>query len=122
MLCYIPFVGGIMSIVVLASARFQQDRPVRFHAFQGLYLLVAWLLVDWVVRPFLRALPGPSPMEAVGWLLNLVILGTWIFMIVKTSQELLQPSAFGDDVLIELANDREPRFTDSGVDSSRRAA
>jgi len=40
-LCYIPFVGWIASIIVLASDRFRDNRLLRFHAFQGLYLFVA---------------------------------------------------------------------------------
>src|ERR1700719_5429871 len=47
LLCYIPIVGWIAAIVVLASARFRGEHNVRFHAFQGLYLFVAWLIVDW---------------------------------------------------------------------------
>jgi uncharacterized membrane protein len=87
MACYIPFVGWIPAIVVLAADRFQRNRTVRFHAFQGLYLLVAWLLVDWVIDPFLHALPGPGSMMFVGMALRLAIFGAWIFMIIKTSQE-----------------------------------
>src|SRR5687768_9113887 len=49
MLCYIPLAGWIAAIVVLASPRFQRDRDLRFHAFQGIYLFVVYLLVDWVV-------------------------------------------------------------------------
>src|SRR5689334_820004 len=48
-LCYVPGLGWIGSIVVLASEKFRHDRTVRFHAFQGLYLFVAWLLDDWVL-------------------------------------------------------------------------
>jgi len=44
-LCYIPVVGWIASIIVLAADRFRNDHRVRFHAFQGLYLFVAWLIV-----------------------------------------------------------------------------
>src|SRR5512133_3419927 len=50
-LCYIPWVGWIAGIVVLASDRFRHDRAVRFHAFQGLYLFVACLIADQVIRP-----------------------------------------------------------------------
>src|SRR5258708_6140752 len=53
-LCYIPGVGWIMSIIVLASERFRRDRAVRFHGFQGLYLFVAWLMEDQVLWPMLR--------------------------------------------------------------------
>src|SRR5271168_1675552 len=51
LLCYIPMMGWIAAIVVLATDRFRKEAQVRFHAFQGLYLFVAWLLVDWVVKP-----------------------------------------------------------------------
>src|SRR5689334_5208035 len=51
-LCYIPGIGWIAAIVVLASTKFRHNRVVRFHAFQGLYLFVAWLLTEWVAHPF----------------------------------------------------------------------
>src|ERR1041385_7864427 len=56
-LCYVPWIGWIAAIVVLASDRFRHDRAVRFHAFQGLYLFVAWLIADQVVRPVLGGVP-----------------------------------------------------------------
>jgi uncharacterized membrane protein len=87
LLCYIPILGWIVSIVVLASARFRADGRVRFHAFQGLYLFVAWLLVDWVLGPmFGLSLWGPFNHVFPG-LMKAVIFGAWIFMIIKTSQD-----------------------------------
>jgi len=86
-LCYLPFVGWIPAIVVLASARFRDMRQVRFHAFQGLYLFVAWLLVEWFVNPLVSFGPHFGPQRAVVHILQLVILGAWIFMLVKTSQQ-----------------------------------
>jgi uncharacterized membrane protein len=32
----------------------------RFHAFQGLYLFVAWLIVDQVIRPVFHSLPAAA--------------------------------------------------------------
>jgi uncharacterized membrane protein len=88
LLCYIPILGWIVSIVVLAAARFRGNSRVRFHAFQGLYLFVAWLLVDWVIAPmFGIAFWGPPLQNVVPGLLKAVIFGTWIFMIIKTSQD-----------------------------------
>src|SRR5437899_8049584 len=55
-LCYIPVIGWIASIIVLASDRFRRNHQVRFHAFQGLYLFVAWLIVDQVLRPLFSTL------------------------------------------------------------------
>src|ERR1022692_3429602 len=55
LLCYIPWFGWIAAVIVIASKRYKSNTPeareVRFHAFQGLYLFVAWLIVDWVVSP-----------------------------------------------------------------------
>jgi len=82
LLCYIPILGWIVSIVVLASARFRADGRVRFHAFQGLYLFVAWLLVDWVLSPVF-----PTSHQFIPGLMKAIIFGAWIFMIIKTSQD-----------------------------------
>ena len=88
MLCYIPILGWIPSIIVLASPRFRTERTVRFHAFQGLYLFVVWLLLDWVVFPFSHALPGGrTPLAALAGLAHLVVFAAWIWMMVKTAQE-----------------------------------
>jgi uncharacterized membrane protein len=84
-LCYIPWVGWIAAIVVLASSTFRNNRTVRFHAFQGLYLFVAGLIVKWVFTPF--TFMGRGPNFHLAGLLELAILALWIFMIVKTSQE-----------------------------------
>jgi uncharacterized membrane protein len=86
LLCYIPWFGWIAAIIVLAADRFRRDFEVRFHAFQGLYLFVAWLLVDWVISPMLQ-MTGYGfwqPMPHIGGgVLHLLILAGWIVMIVK---------------------------------------
>jgi len=81
--CYIPLVGWIVSIVVLAAERFRNSRETRFHAFQGLYLFVVWLFVDWVFDPFSHVSPS---MEIPASILKISGFGAWIFMLVKTSQ------------------------------------
>ena len=85
MLCYVPFVGWIASIFVLASQRFRDMRDIRFHAFQGLYLFVAWLLVDWFVQPSLRFAGGF--LYPVSRLLKWFVIAVWVFMLVKASRE-----------------------------------
>ncbi len=82
-LCYIPTVGWIAAVIVLASRKFKGDHIVRFHAFQGLYLFAAWLAVNWVVRPLAMTLPS-SVMRA-DHVLEAVILGVSIFMMIKAS-------------------------------------
>jgi uncharacterized membrane protein len=88
LLCYIPWFGWLAAIIVLASGRYHRDYEVRFHAFQGLYLFVAWLLVDWVVSPILRNTGHAfwQPLPHGGGVLHLLILAGWIVMIVKVSQ------------------------------------
>src|SRR5438034_3332989 len=84
-LCYIPVVGWIASIIVLAADRFRDNHRVRFHAFQGLYLFVAWLIVDQVLRPMFRVFPdGAFPVHKI---LEAVLMFTWIFMLVKASPD-----------------------------------
>lgn len=82
-LCYVPGLGWIASVVVLASERFRKNRAVRFHAFQGLYLFVAWLLDGWVLRPMSLLVPQ-VPIHS---LVELVLLGLSIFMIIKAAHD-----------------------------------
>jgi uncharacterized membrane protein len=90
LLCYIPWVGWIAAIVVLASNRFRTDAHVRFHAFQGLYIFVAWLMVEWVISPFITASSFlfVMPFHRLGaHLLELLIFAAWIFMLIKVSHD-----------------------------------
>ncbi len=84
MLCYVPWVGWVMAVIVLGARRFRSDLSLRFHAFQGLYIFAAWLLLDWVVVPIFNAMP--SQVFRLDHLLQVLIVGVWIFMIVKTRQ------------------------------------
>lgn len=80
LLCYVPLVGWIMSIVVLASERFRHERNIRFHAFQGLYLFVLWLFADWVFGPVTGY---ASALRFAGGMLKLAVLGLWIYMMTR---------------------------------------
>jgi uncharacterized membrane protein len=82
-LCYIPGLGWICSIIVLASERFRGNRVVRFHAFQGLYLFVAYLIDDWVLKPMFMGIPHVH----IHGIVEAVLLGVSIFMIIKTSRD-----------------------------------
>jgi len=101
-LCYIPGIGWIASIIVLASDRFRHDRLVRFHGFQGLYLFVAWLLDDQVLRPILQHIPGFH----LHSLVQAVLLGMSIFMMVKAAHnEAYALPLFGDLAHKSVAED-----------------
>lgn len=80
-LCYVPTIGWIASIIVLASTRFRRDRVIRFHAFQGLYLFVAWLMEDWVLRPMFLMVPDFHLHKVI----QAILLVMSIFMMVKAS-------------------------------------
>jgi uncharacterized membrane protein len=90
LLCYIPWVGWIAAIAVLASDRFRAERRLRFHAFQGLYLFAAWLMVEWVIAPMLAypaSTVGYPFYRTISQILHLVIVGAWIFMLMKVSHD-----------------------------------
>jgi uncharacterized membrane protein len=86
-LCYVPAIGWIASIIWLASEKFRHDRIVRFHAFQGLYLFVAWLMNDWVLRPLTQFTWNFH----IYHLVQLALLGMSIFMMVKASRDEAYP-------------------------------
>jgi uncharacterized membrane protein len=90
LLCYIPWVGWVAAIAVLASDRFRTEKRLRFHAFQGLYLFAAWLMVEWVIAPML-AFPASTVgfpfYRSISQILHLVIVGAWIFMLMKVSHD-----------------------------------
>ena len=82
-LCYVPIFGWLGSLFVLASDRFRRDTVSRFHAFQGLYLFVAWMVIQWVFAPIGRHtywVVGINPVK----LAQVGLYGVWIFMLVKT--------------------------------------
>ena len=100
--CYIPGIGWIASIIVLASQRFRRDVAVRFHAFQGLYLFVAWLLEDQVMRPLFSRIPGLH----LHGVIQALLLGASIFMMVKASHDEAYPlPLFGDLAQKSMAED-----------------
>ncbi len=101
-LCYVPGIGWIASLVILASHRFRHDNLVRFHGFQGLYLFVAWLLDDQVLRPVFLHLPYLH----LHSLIQALLLGMSIFMMVKASHDEAYPlPLFGELAQKSVAED-----------------
>lgn len=63
MLCYFPFfIGLICSIVFLVVAPYNQNKTVRFNAFQSLFLhlglFVLWMVLHFIVAMFALATHG----------------------------------------------------------------
>ncbi len=70
-------------MVVLAARNFRNDRIVRFHAFQGLYLFAAWLLVQWVIRPLMTPLHDNG--VRIDGVLQVLLVVVNVFMMIKAS-------------------------------------
>jgi uncharacterized membrane protein len=68
---------------------------VRFHAFQGLYLFVAYLIEDWVLKPMFTAIPHVH----INGIVDAVLVGMSIFMIIKASHD----EAYALPIIGELA-------------------
>jgi uncharacterized membrane protein len=101
-LCYVPYIGWIPAIIVLASDRFRNDKVVRFHGFQGLYLFVAYLLEDQVMRHVFNRIPGMH-LDA---LIHLALIGASVFMMVKASHDQAYPlPLFGELAQKSVAED-----------------
>lgn len=81
-LCYIPWIGWIGAVIVLASKKFKQDRNVRFHAFQGLYLFATWLLVSWMGPAF-----NNTHTVRPDIIIEALLVAVGVFMMVKASHE-----------------------------------
>src|SRR2546423_1543908 len=96
-LCYIPIGGWIAAVGGPAAAKFRNNRNVRFHAVQGLHLFATWLFVQWSVRQIFLMMPNHP--ARIDHLLQAVILGLWIFMMVKAAHE----EAYALPVIGELA-------------------
>lgn len=78
-----------MSIIVLASPWFARDRMLRFHAFQGIYLFVTWLIIQWVLEPMFGWMPHGSGrmFRFMTHILEMTVFFAWIWMLIKTSQQ-----------------------------------
>lgn len=86
-LCYIPIFGAIPAIVFLASQKFRTNARVRFDAFQSVYLFVAWLIVSSAIPVLMFGMEGWGIERAFVGALKLLLVGCWIYLLVKASQE-----------------------------------
>jgi len=85
-LCYI--VGLITGILFLVLSPYNQNKFVRFHAFQSIFFHLAWIAV-WILEAIVASilLSISLTLSSITWLISLVIslaaLGSWIFVMVK---------------------------------------
>jgi uncharacterized membrane protein len=68
-LCYLA--GFITGIFFLVAEPYKRDRFVRFHAFQAIFLSVAWFAVYFALGIFLSIVP--SMLWGISWMLHSVV-------------------------------------------------
>ena len=82
-LCYLA--GFITGIFFLVAEPYKRDHFVRFHAFQAIFLSVAWFAVYFVLGVLLSILPGM--LWRVSWMLQSVVgfgfFCVWLFLMFK---------------------------------------
>jgi uncharacterized membrane protein len=82
-LCYV--LGLITGILFLVLAPYNQNRKIRFHAFQSIFLHVAAIVV-WIAFLFLSAVSG-GLLIFVSPLIWLGFFVLWLIMIIKAYQD-----------------------------------
>jgi uncharacterized membrane protein len=87
-LCYA--VGFVTGVLFLVLAPYNQNRNIRFHAFQSIFFHVAWIVLWMVVQMFLRSVGYGFLGGMVSLLVGLISLGVglagvalWIFLMFK---------------------------------------
>ena len=99
MLCYLPGLGWIAAVIFLTLDPYRMDRYVRFHAFQGLYLTVVWVLARVFFFPFAVGASIFPFLGGVRRLVQLAVIVAQVLGIVKT----LRKQQYRVPVLGELA-------------------
>ena len=89
LLCYL--VGFVTGILFLVIEPYNKNRAIRFHAFQSIFLNVAWIAVYIVLSIISSILLAVSfslfPLIGVLHLVvNLALLALWIYMMVSAYQ------------------------------------
>lgn len=82
-LCYV--LGLITGILFLVLAPYNQNKFVRFHAFQSIFLNAAWIVV-WIAEMFMMVILPWYLVSMITTLVALAFLGVWILMLVKAYQ------------------------------------
>jgi uncharacterized membrane protein len=82
-LCYV--LGLITGIVFLVLAPYNQNKAVRFHAFQSIFLSIAWMLISVVFNIIVGVLHIFS-LFFLSPLIGLAFFVLWIYMIISAYQ------------------------------------
>jgi uncharacterized membrane protein len=75
-LCYVPIL--ITGILFLVLAPYNQNKTIRFHAFQSIFLTIAWIVVSIVFSIVVELVFGVFGMYRVYYLTRLI----WLLFII----------------------------------------
>jgi len=83
-LCYA--LGFITGIIFLVLAPYNQNRLVKFHAFQSIFFSVAFIIISWGLSFFLGGIFGFWAMLMFVGLIRMIFFVVWLFVIISTYQ------------------------------------
>jgi uncharacterized membrane protein len=83
-LCYA--LGFITGIIFLVLAPYNQNKTVRFHAFQSIFFSVAVIAIRIVLSIVLTAVLGFYTMLTVQSLVSLCFFGLWLYLLIMAYQ------------------------------------
>ena len=72
-LCYFPFVGWIVAIVFIVIDPYKQNRNIKFHAFQSIFLFVA-LMIVWIILRTIASVLALSFTFGFGLIFSMMML------------------------------------------------
>ncbi|HSA91384.1 MAG TPA: DUF4870 domain-containing protein [Terriglobales bacterium] len=80
------YLFGVIAIVWLLIEPYNKNKFIRFHAFQCLFFLAAWIGIN-IVLGILGAIPGVGLVTILLWpLAGLGVLVLWIVLMIKAYQ------------------------------------
>lgn len=83
-LCYA--LGFITGIIFLVLAPYNQNKTVRFHAFQSIFFSVAVIAIRIVLSIVLTAVLGFYTMLTIQSLVSLCFFGLWLYLLIMAYQ------------------------------------
>jgi uncharacterized membrane protein len=79
-LCYVGFV--LTGVVFLALAPYNQNKFIRFHAFQSIFLTAAWIISHVLEAAMVSFLPWPL-IGLISMIVTLGLIGAWLVCMFK---------------------------------------
>jgi uncharacterized membrane protein len=82
-LCYV--LGFITGIIFLAMAPYNQNRNIRFHAFQSIFFSVAAIVIRWGLAILFSAI-GLFSLFGLLILVSLAFFCVWLYLLIMAFQ------------------------------------